>query len=63
MSERCNYISTCVDFSDEENCTDFIFDKGYNNLVADYKAAPNPRLTNLSFKIIVEQGGFLKNIN
>lgn len=56
MSERCNYISTCADQSDEEGCKDFIFDKAYNNLVADYKAAPDPRPTNLTFRVNVLQG-------
>ena len=55
MDDRCNYITSCPDYSDEADCTDFILDTGYFNLVADYRAGHPPRLTNLSVRINVDQ--------
>ena len=42
MTERCNYVNTCPDMSDERNCMKLKLDEGYINVVPNVKDSNQP---------------------
>jgi hypothetical protein len=42
MTERCNYVNTCADMSDERNCMKLKLDEDYINVVPNVKDSNQP---------------------